>query len=44
MFFFFLFFFFWRLSELIDGKLKQGGITAKPKGGLWTTLEEVPGW
>ena len=24
--------------------LLQGGITAKPKGGLWTTLEAVPGW
>ncbi|EMF17783.1 cytochrome P450 [Sphaerulina musiva SO2202] len=32
-------------SPLAHGEPEiKGGITAKPKGGLWTTLEEVPGW
>ncbi|CAK1355140.1 Cytochrome P450 3A29 [Cercospora beticola] len=32
-------------SALSKGLLDiKGGITAKPKGGLWTTLEAVPGW
>lgn len=32
-------------SPLARGELEiKGGITAKPKGGLWCTLKEVPGW
>ncbi|KXT12791.1 hypothetical protein AC579_1808 [Pseudocercospora musae] len=32
-------------SPLAKGELEiKGGITAKPKGGLWCTLKELPGW
>jgi cytochrome P450 len=32
-------------SPLAKGELEiKGGVTSKPKGGLWCTLKEVPGW
>lgn len=32
-------------SPLARGELEiKGGITAKPKGGLWCTVKEIPGW